>query len=120
LFSWFTMYNEKWKHFKPSRNQPPQSIRQIKKLQQSTPISSRVYARIGLLGNPSDGFNGKTLSLLIKNFSALVVLTPNENEEDESVKFQANNILDPIHYPGISSLSQVVSKDGCNFVFYYI
>lgn len=35
-------------------------------------IRSAVYARIGLLGNPSDGYFGKTLSLAIKNFHAEV------------------------------------------------
>ena len=37
-------------------------------------IKKRAYARIGLLGNPSDGYFGKTISTTIKNFSAEVVL----------------------------------------------
>ena len=32
----------------------------------------RAYARVGLMGNPSDGFYGKTISLSIKNFWAEV------------------------------------------------
>jgi len=43
-----------------------------------TPLVSKSYARIGLLGNPSDGFGGKTLSLLLANFSATVTLRPHE------------------------------------------
>ena len=35
-------------------------------------ITSRVFARIGLLGNPSDGFFGKTISLSLANFHAEV------------------------------------------------
>jgi hypothetical protein len=35
-------------------------------------ITSRVFARIGLLGNPSDGFFGKTISLSLANFYAEV------------------------------------------------
>jgi glucuronokinase len=35
-------------------------------------ISSRVYARVGLLGNPSDGFYGKTISFSLANFFAEV------------------------------------------------
>ncbi len=31
-------------------------------------IGHRAYARIGLMGNPSDGFYGKTLSTCIKKF----------------------------------------------------
>jgi len=37
------------------------------------PITSRVYARIGLLGNPSDGYNGKTISFALANFYAEVL-----------------------------------------------
>ncbi len=38
------------------------------------PIQQRVPARVGLLGNPSDGFGGRTLSFAIEDFSALVRL----------------------------------------------
>ena len=34
----------------------------------------RAYARAGLLGNPSDGYNGKTISFSVRNFWAEVVL----------------------------------------------
>ena len=37
-------------------------------------IRSRAYARLGIVGNPSDGYNGKTLSLSLRNFRAKVVL----------------------------------------------
>jgi glucuronokinase len=37
-------------------------------------IHKRAYARAGLLGNPSDGYNGKTISLIIRNFWAEIVL----------------------------------------------
>lgn len=35
-------------------------------------ITERVYARIGLLGNPSDSYYGKTISLSLANFFAEV------------------------------------------------
>jgi glucuronokinase len=35
-------------------------------------IESRAYARAGLLGNPSDGYFGKTISIIIRNFGAIV------------------------------------------------
>ena len=38
----------------------------------SNTITERVYARIGLLGNPSDSYNGKTISLSLANFFAEV------------------------------------------------
>jgi glucuronokinase len=34
----------------------------------------RAYARAGLLGNPSDGYHGKTISISVRNFWAEVVL----------------------------------------------
>ncbi len=37
-------------------------------------IRKRAYARAGLLGNPSDGYNGKTISIIVRNFWAEVVL----------------------------------------------
>ena len=39
-------------------------------------IETYAYARAGLLGNPSDGYYGKTISLLMRNFRARVVLYP--------------------------------------------
>jgi glucuronokinase len=37
-------------------------------------ITSHAYARAGLVGNPSDGYFGKTISFIIRNFGATVRL----------------------------------------------
>ena len=37
-------------------------------------IRKKAYARAGLMGNPSDGYNGKTLSVIVGNFAAEVTL----------------------------------------------
>ncbi len=37
-------------------------------------IETHAYARAGLLGNPSDGYFGKTISIIVKNFSARISL----------------------------------------------
>lgn len=37
-------------------------------------LRKRSFARAGLLGNPSDGYNGKTISFILRNFWADVVL----------------------------------------------
>ena len=37
-------------------------------------ITLSSYDRIGLMGNPSDAFHGKTISLSIKNFWADVII----------------------------------------------
>ncbi|MEZ5400796.1 MAG: GHMP kinase [Bryobacteraceae bacterium] len=44
-------------------------------------IETMAYARAGLLGNPSDGYYGKTISLLVKNFRARVILYPSARLE---------------------------------------
>ncbi len=44
-------------------------------------IRNRAFARAGLVGNPSDGYNGKTISVIVRNFHALVVLYPWEEIE---------------------------------------
>ena len=37
-------------------------------------FKTKAYARAGLIGNPSDGYHGKTISLIVKNFRADVVI----------------------------------------------
>jgi len=37
-------------------------------------IKEKAHARAGLVGNPSDGYYGKTISVIVKNFRAEVVL----------------------------------------------
>lgn len=44
-------------------------------------IEKYAYARAGLLGNPSDGYYGKTLSFLARNFRARVLLYPSARLE---------------------------------------
>ena len=51
-------------------------------------IKKRAYARIGLLGNPSDGYFGKTISVSIKNFYAEVLLTPNQQPFSSRISFE--------------------------------
>ena len=49
-------------------------------------IETYAYARAGLLGNPSDGYSGKTISLILKNFRARVLLYPSARLEIKSGK----------------------------------
>ena len=39
-------------------------------------VIERAYARIGLIGNPSDGFNGKTLAVALEDYYATVHICP--------------------------------------------
>lgn len=47
----------------------------------TSPIRGEAPARIGLLGNPSDGYGGRTLALAVDSFMATVELEPIEGNE---------------------------------------
>ena len=49
-------------------------------------IFCSIPARIGILGNPSDGYNGQCISSLARNWRARCILTPHENRWDFSLK----------------------------------
>jgi glucuronokinase len=49
-------------------------------------IETFAYARAGLLGNPSDGYFGKTISILVRNFRARVILYPSARLEIKQSK----------------------------------
>lgn len=61
----------------------------------------KCYARVGLMGNPSDGFNGKTVSFTIENFSAQVTLAPLE-----TVDIVPHPINDTHAFPSLDQLMQ--------------
>ena len=44
-------------------------------------LRRQAHARAGLVGNPSDGYHGKTISLIVRNFRAEVVLYEWEDVE---------------------------------------
>ncbi len=44
-------------------------------------IETYAYARAGLIGNPSDGYFGKTISISVRNFRARVICYPSANLE---------------------------------------
>ncbi len=72
----------------------------------STKIERKAYARAGLLGNPSDGYNGKTISFSVRNFSATVVLTPAPRLRI------VPGLGDETEYQSITELVQTVKTDG--------
>lgn len=49
-------------------------------------IETTAYGRAGLLGNPSDGYFGKTISLLLRNFRARVIVYPSARLEIKAGK----------------------------------
>lgn len=70
-------------------------------------IGHRAYARIGLMGNPSDGFFGKTISTCIKNFYAQTVLM-----ESQRIKIIPHSIHDPTEFSCLTELEEIANKDG--------
>jgi glucuronokinase len=69
-------------------------------------IKERTYARVALVGNPSDGFGGKTIATPIKNFYAQVVLEPSD-----LIEFIPND-HDRLVLKDIKSLNKDVKKHG--------
>ena len=69
-------------------------------------IEERAYARAGLLGNPSDGYFGKTISIIVKNFSAQVTLY-----ESPEIKIESQ-IQDINEFPNIFSLIENIKLHG--------
>lgn len=47
----------------------------------ATSITTHAYARAGLVGNPSDGYFGKTISFIIRNYRATVTLSDSHKFE---------------------------------------
>jgi len=49
-------------------------------------IETYAYSRAGLLGNPSDGYFGKTIAMIVRNFRARVLLYPSSRLEIKASK----------------------------------
>jgi glucuronokinase len=70
---------------------------------------SRVHARIGLLGNPSDGYNGRCLSLSLENFWADVVITPSSSDK---ITFELSSEGDPSQFSNLHSFISYIDGHG--------
>ena len=70
-------------------------------------IKTKSYARIGLMGNPSDGYFGKTISCAITNYCVEVNL-----QESTTLQIVPNSELDPTQFSSLSELNQLAKRDG--------
>jgi len=70
-------------------------------------LQTGVHARAGLLGNPSDGYFGKTLACLVGNFKARVTL-----EESDYLRLQLHPQYDPIEFRNIAELAAIYGDQG--------
>ncbi len=74
-------------------------------------IKRKAYARAGLIGNPSDGYNGKTISVIVRNYWAQVTLyewdrleiVPSKNDDSifRSIHELAHDVKLHGYYGGI-------------------
>lgn len=83
-------------------------------------IESRAFARAGLLGNPSDGYFGKTLSIVVRNFGAYVSLYESpelkieETDEDRNTFRNLHHLVDSVkltgYYGGARLIKAAIKK----------
>lgn len=81
-----------------------------------TTVSDSCYARVGLMGNPSDGFKGKTLSFLLENFKATVHIS--EKLDDSRIE-----LAEPVFFDSLDSLfahSQKIVSYCCVLSFFVL
>ena len=83
-------------------------------------IRTEAFARAGLIGNPSDGYFGKTISFIVRNYSARVELTEAEkieivpNERDHSRFDSIDQLVADValygYYGGVRLLKATVKR----------
>lgn len=83
-------------------------------------IETRAYARAGLLGNPSDGFFGKTIAISVRNFGASVTLyespelTIEAQPQDTNVFGSMHHLRDAVsmlgYHGGVPLLKAAIKK----------
>lgn len=87
-------------------------------------FESRAYARAGLLGNPSDGYFGKTISIVVRNFGAHISLyeSPELHIEQQDVDrnifrniYQLVESVDLTGYYGGDRLIKAAIKKFCQY-----
>lgn len=70
-------------------------------------IKTDAYARIGFIGNPSDGYYGRTISCVIQNFRSTVTLW-----ESPTLQILPNKVLDPMEFSSLRDLHETTKRDG--------
>jgi glucuronokinase len=89
-------------------------------------IRKRIFARAGLLGNPSDGYHGKTIAISVRNYWSEVVLyewdemeivqTDADSARFHSIHDLANDVQLHGYYGGIRLVKATIKRfvDYCN------
>ncbi len=80
----------------------------------------RIFARAGLLGNPSDGYNGKTIAISVRNYwsevvlyewdTMEIVLAQNDRARFRSIHDLANDVQLHGYYGGIRLVKATIKR----------
>nr|XP_033774104.1 glucuronokinase 1-like [Geotrypetes seraphini] len=70
-------------------------------------ITCRSYARIGIIGNPSDGYYGKTIAMTIANFWAEATIS-----ESKHLVLVPHPLNDPTEFGSLLDLYYISRKEG--------
>lgn len=87
-------------------------------------IETSAYARAGLLGNPTDGYFGKTISIIVRNFGARVTLYPSPEihiearEQDLNIFRSIHHLVDAINLTGYYGGSRLITASIKKFCEY--
>jgi glucuronokinase len=83
-------------------------------------IETQAYARAGLVGNPSDGFFGKTISIIVKNFrcrarlyeSPRLVIVPSRRDQldFESIDHLIASVVESGYYGGTRLIKATIKR----------
>lgn len=83
-------------------------------------IRKRVFARAGLLGNPSDGYHGKTIAVSVRNYwsevvlyewdKVEIVLAENDRARFRSIQDLANDVQLHGYYGGIRLIKATIKR----------
>jgi glucuronokinase len=83
-------------------------------------VRKRAFARAGLVGNPSDGYNGRTISISVRNFwaevvlyewdSVDIVLAEDDRASFRSVKDLARDVRLHGYYGGIRLVKATIKR----------
>ena len=70
-------------------------------------LSVKAHARVGLFGNPSDGYHGATIALTIANFWAEATITPSER-----LVLVPHPLFDPCDFGSLADLHFISRREG--------
>lgn len=79
-------------------------------------VMASVAARIGLLGNPSDGYHGQCISLPVQNWRATARLIPNEDRWDFGMTVELPDESHPLDFDSLEALAHNARSNPCDWL----